>query len=93
LSNFSKRFDTGYRQYIANFEGDFDNDDDDDDDLEGAFRTLLVDYKDDNSSEEKLINSLVPSFFTLVESFFLTKSLAVSCTIPYVKTLADNLNN
>jgi len=45
-SNFSKRFNTGYRQYVANFEGDFDNNDDN---LEDAFGTLLVDYKDDSS--------------------------------------------
>ena len=73
---------------MASFKGDFD----DNDDLEAAFGTLLVDYKDNSSSEEELTNSLAPSFFTLVKSF-ITKSSIVSYIIPYAKTLIDNLNN
>jgi len=73
---------------VASFKGDFD----DNDDLEAAFGTLLVDYKDNSSSEEELTNSLAPSFFTLVKSF-ITKSSIVSYIIPYAKTLIDNLNN
>jgi hypothetical protein len=80
LLTFSKRFNTGYKQYIASFKGNFD----DDDDLKGAFRALLVDYKDDSSSEEELINSLAPSFFT--SSFFtLIKSLLTEL-IPYTRS-------
>jgi hypothetical protein len=41
-SNFSKRFDESYRQYIAEFEGDID------DDLEEFFGALLVDNDDDS---------------------------------------------
>jgi hypothetical protein len=89
LSNFSKRFNTGYKQYVTNFEGDFDNNDDD---LKDAFRTLLVDYKDDSNSKEEPINSLAPSFFILVASFT-TKLSVPYIVIPYAKTLVNNLNN
>jgi len=75
LLTFSKRFNTGYKQYVTSFKGDFD----DDDDLKDAFKALLVDYKDDSSSKEELTNSLAPSFFTLVESL-LTEP------IPYIKS-------
>jgi hypothetical protein len=89
LSNFSKRFDISYRQYVTNFKGDFDNDDDN---LKDAFRTLLVDYKDNSSSKEEPTNSLAPSFFILVASFT-TKSLVPYIIILYAKTLVNNLNN
>jgi hypothetical protein len=89
LSNFSKRFNTGYKQYITNFKGDFDNDDND---LEDAFKTLLVDYKDNSNSKEELTNSLAPSFFILVASF-ITKLLVPYIIVLYVENLINNLNN
>jgi hypothetical protein len=75
---------------MASFEGDFDNDDDDD--LEDAFGTLLVDYKDDSSSEEELTNSLAPSFFTSIASFT-TKSSVPYVVVSYVENLVSNLND
>jgi len=66
LSNFSKCFDTSYKQYVTNFKGNFDNDNNN---LKDAFRTLLVGYKDNSSSKEEFTNSLAPSFFILVKSF------------------------
>jgi len=61
---FSKRFNTGYKQYVTSFKGNFDNDNN----LKDAFRALLVDYKDNSNNKEEPTNSLAPSFFTLVES-------------------------
>jgi hypothetical protein len=87
LLTFSKRFNTGYKQYITNFKGDFD----DNDDLKDAFRALLVDYKDNSNNKEELINSLAPSFFTLVKSL-LTK-LIPYIRSPYAKVLIQELNN
>ena len=90
MFNFSKRFNTGYKQYITNFKGDFDNNDDD---LKDAFRTLLVNYKEDNSNnKEKLINLFAFTFFTLVKSF-ITKLLIIPYIVLYAKTLADDFNN
>jgi hypothetical protein len=91
LLTFSKRFNTGYKQYIANFKGNFDNNDDND--LKGAFKTLLVDYKDNSSNKEGLTNSLAPSFFISIESFTTKLLVAPFIVIPYAKTLVDNLNN
>jgi len=89
LLTFSKRFNTGYKQYITSFKGNFNNDDDDD--LKDAFKTLLVNYKEDSNSKEELINSLAPSFFILVKNF--TTKLLVPYIVPYAKTLVNNLNN
>jgi len=81
LLTFSKRFDTGYKQYVASFKGDFD----DNDDLEDTFRALLVDYKDNSSSKEELTNSSAHSFFTLIES--LLTELIPYARSPYVEVL------
>jgi hypothetical protein len=89
LSNFSKRFNTGYKQYVANFKGNFD---DDDNYLEDAFRTLLVDFKDNSNSKEELTNSLALFFFILVANF-ITKLLVSYIVILYVENLVSNLNN
>jgi hypothetical protein len=89
LSNFSKRFNTGYKQYVANFKGNFD---DDDNYLEDAFRTLLVDSKDNSNSKEELTNSLALFFFILVANF-ITKLLVSYIVILYVENLVSNLNN
>ena len=92
MSTFSKRFNTGYKQYVASFEGDFDNNDNN---LKDAFGALLVDYNNksnDDNKKEKLDNFLAPSYFTLIKSF-LAKPLAISYTISYAKTLTNDLNN
>ena len=73
---------------MASFKGDFD----DNDDLEAAFGTLLVDYKDNSSSEEELTNSLASSFFTLVESL-LTELAIPHIGSPYIEVLIKELNN
>jgi len=60
--------------------------------LKDVFGTLLVNYKNNSNSKEELIDSLAPSFFILVESFII-ELLAISYTIPYIKTLVDDFNN
>jgi hypothetical protein len=92
LLNFNKRFNTSYKQYVASFEGDFDNNNND---LKDAFGALLVDYDNkssDDNKEEELDDFLAPSYFTLIESF-LAEPLAIFYAIPYAKALVDNLNN
>jgi hypothetical protein len=73
---------------VAEIEGENDDDISSEDKLSDAFASLLVDIK-----EEEVRKQHTDSYFTSIESFFLTKLLVISYTIPYVKTLVDNLNN
>ena len=72
---------------MAEFEGK-DNNISSKDKLSDAFATLLTNIEEDKQGEQH-----TDSYFTLVKSSFLTKSLVVSYIIPYVKTLVNNLNN
>ena len=73
---------------MAGIEGENDNDISNKDELSDAFVTLLVDIK-----EEEIKEQYTDFYFTLVKSFFLTKSLIISYIILYIKTLINNLNN
>ena len=81
MLTFSKRFNTGYKQYITSFKGNFD----DNDDLKDAFKALLVNYKDNSNNKEELTNSLAPSFFTLIKS--LLTELILYTRSPHIKVL------
>jgi hypothetical protein len=72
---------------VAEIEGENNDDISSKDELSNAFATLLVNIKEEEVREQP------DSYFTLVKSFFLTKSLIISHINPYVKTLVNNLNN
>jgi hypothetical protein len=72
---------------VAEIEGKNDDNISSKDKLSNAFATLLVDIEKEEVREQP------DSYFTLVESFFSTKSLVTSYINPYIKTLVDNLNN
>jgi hypothetical protein len=73
---------------VAEIEGENDDDMSSEDELGDAFASLLVD-----TEEEEVGKQHTDSYFTSVESFFSTELSIVSYTIPYVKTLVDDLNN
>ena len=76
---------------MANFKGDINND------LKDAFSALLVNNKGNNSSKEEPINSLAPSFFTLVNTlltnptnFNSTPSMSIT---PFAVDIINSLSN
>ena len=72
---------------MTKFEGK-DNNISSKDKLGNTFATFLIDIKEDKQREQ-----YTNSYFTLIKSFFSIELLVVSYTIPYIKTLIDNLNN
>ena len=73
---------------MAEIKGENDDDISSEDKLSDAFASLLVNIK-----EEEVGEQYTNSYFTLVKSFFSTKSLVVFYIILYVKTLVDDFNN
>jgi hypothetical protein len=72
---------------MAEIEGKNDDDISSKDKLSNAFVTLLVDIKEEEVKEQP------DSYFTLIKTFFSTKSLVISYINPYIKTLVNDLNN
>ena len=76
---------------MAEIEGKNNNNANSKDELSNAFAALLASIIGEEIEETG--EQYSDSYFTSIKSFFLTKSLAISHIIPYVKTLVDNLNN
>ena len=89
--DFNKHFTCIYLQFVAKIESENDSDTNSKDELSNAFAALLAGIIEEEIKETG--KQHLSSYFTLVKSFFLTKSLIVFYIIFYVKTLLNNFNN